>query len=213
MAVTRLLSASKLFFVLIVNQSTYFLIEIRCHKSGLYACKKGLQCVSRMSVCDGHKDCNDGSDEKNCRYIRKQHPEPRGGRRKFVSSTSGGNSTIKDRKFSWKTKPDVVTKKSAGKQKQLYFDHEKHFEKRETSTIKYVDFSPPPLFSENLVKIPRLNVKVYPEKQMIHKFSDVTIQCRDEGMMEIKWISRKITYDFHLFRRDSSGSGVDTHFR
>ena len=146
--------------------------------------------MSRLSVCDGHVDCSDGSDERNCVYIRKQaRPEPRGGRKKYVSvQGQAGNKTQIRSPVSWKIKDQGSNKDFDAKLEQEIIEKTddkdllfKTDQDKET-TIKYVDFQPPPLFSENLIQSPRLDVKVYPPKQMIYKNSDVTIQCRDEGM-------------------------------
>lgn len=37
----------------------------RC-QVGYYLCGDGSECISHRYVCDGDKDCEDGSDEQNC---------------------------------------------------------------------------------------------------------------------------------------------------
>lgn len=37
-----------------------------CREQLEFRCLNSL-CVPRLSVCDGHKDCEDGSDEQHCR--------------------------------------------------------------------------------------------------------------------------------------------------
>ena len=56
--------------------------ECGCHRNGQFACGGGggggggedgggvRECVSRLKVCDGERDCGDGSDEAGCNSIR-----------------------------------------------------------------------------------------------------------------------------------------------
>lgn len=37
--------------------------DFRCTPHGLFACKQQLLCVGMNKLCDGRKDCGDGSDE------------------------------------------------------------------------------------------------------------------------------------------------------
>ncbi|KAK5869748.1 hypothetical protein PBY51_024443 [Eleginops maclovinus] len=39
-----------------------------CHQQREFRCNDG-SCIQRLSVCDGHKDCEDGSDEQRCGFL------------------------------------------------------------------------------------------------------------------------------------------------
>ena len=36
-------------------------------------CADGSQCIIKYWICDGHKDCDDGSDEANCGKLCHSH--------------------------------------------------------------------------------------------------------------------------------------------
>jgi hypothetical protein len=47
--------------------------------------------------------------------------------------------------------------------------------------VTYEDISRPQLEAANLIEMPWLDLKVYPEEQLVYKNADVVLQCRDEG--------------------------------
>ncbi|XP_074525130.1 low-density lipoprotein receptor-related protein 8-like [Halichoeres trimaculatus] len=46
-----------------------------CHEQLEFRCSDG-SCISKLSVCDGHKHCADGSDEQRCKHLRPRPQTP-----------------------------------------------------------------------------------------------------------------------------------------
>ena len=155
-----------------------------CPNGGQFRCRN-RQCIAMSRFCDGVADCDDGSDEvPACRCHKAGlYACKRGGQCISRSSVCDGHTDCHDGSDERNCRHVLRNNSTMHAKSVTKVSYKK-------DNIFYEDLKPPPLKSANLIKLPPLDLKVYPPTQSVFKHSDVVLQCRDEGEIRspVKWV-------------------------
>ncbi|XP_073829721.1 terribly reduced optic lobes isoform X13 [Musca autumnalis] len=152
-----------------------------------FKCKRGGGCVPKTQVCDGRAQCRDGSDEINCRCAPDQFRCRNGDCIPSYYHCNGHRECMDNSDEEDCADPTVPASRCLPSQYRCdngqcisaYARCNGYVDCADSSDERYCpDTQPTPA--------PQLNLKTYPDNQIIKERREVIFRCRDEGMLRAK---------------------------